>query len=172
MKFIVVRMVVSSIFLVSAFIWGHRKDWRKYYHTMCFFGMGDLIYIAVFQDNPLWLFPPAFLVPAIDEVLLIFAVFFPTTLLFLSNYPQKLWKQIMYNALWIGVYMVIEVVDLKIGVIKYYNGWNIWWSLLHNTIQFPLIVLHNKKPLFAWGIALVFLVVVMKIFDVPILMKP
>ena len=171
MKFIVVRIIVVSIFLVSTYLWGDWRNWRKYYPTMCFFGMGDLIYIAVFHDKLLWFFPPAFLVPSIDEVLLIFTVFFPTTLLFLSHYPQGIYKQIIYNSIWVGVYMIIEVIDLKIGIIEYYNGWNIWWSLLHNTVQFPLIALHHRKPLLAWGIALVFLVVMMKIFHVPIIAR-
>jgi hypothetical protein len=63
--------------------------------------------------------------------------------------------------------MFIEIIDLKIGIIEYDNGWNIWWSFLHNTIQFPLIALHHRNPLLTWVIALTFLVVIMKIFNVP-----
>jgi hypothetical protein len=134
---------------------------------MVFFGMGDLIYITVFHDKLLWRFPTNFLVPSLDELLLIFAIFFPTTLLFLSNYPNKLYKQIVYNGLWIALYMFIEIVDLKIGIVKYTNVWNLWWSLLHNTIQFPLLALHHRKPVLAWVIALIFLAIIMIIFNVP-----
>lgn len=167
MKFILVRIISICPFLISAYRWGDWKNWKKYYPSMLFFGMGDLIYVTVFHDKLLWNFPTNFLVPSLDELLLIFAIFFPTTLLILSNYPKKLCKQIVYIGAWIGLYMFIEVVDLKLGIIEYSNDWNLWWSLLHNTIQFPLIVLHHRKPVLAWIIALTFLVIMMCIFNVP-----
>jgi hypothetical protein len=171
MNYILIRIVTVSIFLVSAYKWGDWKNWKKYYPTMCFFGMGDLIYVTVFNDKPLWDFPTNFLVSPLDELLLIFGCFFPTTLVFLSRYPKKLFCQIAYNSMWIGIYMFLELINYKLGTIEYYNGWNIWWSLLHNTIQFPLIALHYKNPILTWIIALIFLVVVMKIFNVPFIVN-
>lgn len=171
MKFMLVRIIMVCVFVISAYRWGEWKNWKKYYPTMLFFGMGDLIYITVFHNKLLWKFPTNFLVSSLDELLLIFAIFFPTTLLLLSNYPKKLYNQIAFNGLWIALYMLIEIVDLKIGIIEYNNGWNIWWSLLHNTIQFPLVALHHRKPVLAWIIALIFLGVIMKIFKVPALVN-
>ena len=167
MKFILIRIISISIFFISAYRWGDWKNWRKYYPTMIFFGMGDLIYIAVFHHKPLWKFPTNFLTPSLDELLLIFSIFFPTTLLFLSNYPKKLYSQIIYIVAWVAFYMVIEIVDLMAGIIEYGSGWNLWWSLLHNTIQFPLIALHHRKPILTWIIALTFLVIIMNIFNAP-----
>lgn len=172
MKYIMIRVVSASGFFVSAYKWGDWKNWKRYYPTMVFFGMGDLIYITVFNDKPLWKFPTNFLSAPLDELLLIFSCFFPTTLLFLSNYPKKLYDQIVYNSIWVGIYMFIEIIDFKLGIIEYSNGWNIYWSLLHNTIQFPLIALHHTKPVLAWAIALVFLVVIMNIFNVPFMANP
>jgi len=122
MKFILVRIILIILFFISTYKWADWKDWKKYYPTMLFFGMGNLIYLAVFHDKLLWKFPSVLLVPALDELLLIFSIFFPTTLLFLSNYPKKLYPQIAYTTAWIAVYMLIEVVDLIIGIIEYENG--------------------------------------------------
>ncbi|WP_282433014.1 CBO0543 family protein [Desulfosporosinus sp. Sb-LF] len=166
-----IRIVSVSMFLVSAYKWGDRKNWKKYYPTMCFFGMADLIYVTVFNDKPLWDFPTNFLANSLDELLLIFGCFFPTTLVFLSHYPKKLFSQIAYNSMWIGIYISLELVNLMLGTVKYYNGWNIWWSLLHNTIQFPLIALHHRNPILAWTIALIYLVVTMKILNVPFIVS-
>jgi uncharacterized membrane protein YoaK (UPF0700 family) len=167
MKLILGRIIPICIFLISAYRWGDWKEWKKYYPTMLFFSMGDLIYIAIFHDKRLWKFPTNFLVPSLDELVLIFLIFFPTTLLFLTNYPKKLYSKIIYIVVWIALYMFIEVVDLITGIIEYSNGWNLWWSLLHNTIQFPLIALHHRKPVLTWIIALIFLAIMMNIFNVP-----
>ncbi|KNY27366.1 CBO0543 family protein [Pseudobacteroides cellulosolvens] len=171
MNYILIRIISVSIFLVTAYKWGDCKNWKKYYPTMCFVGMADLIYVAIFNDKPLWDFPTNFLISPLDELLLIFGCFFPTVLVFLSRYPKKLLNQIAYNSMWIGIYMALELINLNLETIKYYNGWNIWWSLLHNTIQFPLIALHNKNPIVAWIIALVYLVICMKSFNVPFLVN-
>ena len=139
---------------------------------MTFVGMCDLIYLTVFNDKPLWDFPTNFLVSSLDELLLIFGVFFPTTLsTFLSHYPKKTFSQIFYNSMWIGIYMSLELINLKLGTIEYYNGWNIWWSLSHNTIQFPLIALHHKNPILAWIIGVIYLVIIMKIFNIPFIVN-
>ena len=171
MNYILIRIISVSLFLISAYKWGDLKNWKKYYLTMTFVGMCDLIYITVFNDKPLWDFPTNFLVSPLDELLLIFGVLFPTTLVFLSHYPKKLFSQIVYNSMWIGIYMSLEFINLKLGTIEYYNGWNFWWSLLHNTIQFPLIALHHKNPILAWIIGVIYLVVTMKIFNVPFIVN-
>lgn len=171
MNNILIRIISVSIFLISAYKWGDWKNWKKYYPTMVFFGMGDLIYATVFYDKPLWDFPTNFLVSPLDELLLIFGCFFPTTLTFLSHYPKKAFSQIAYNSMWIGIYMSLELINIILGTIEYYRGWNIGWSLLHNTIQFPLIALHHKNPILTWVIALIFLVVIMKIFKIPIIVN-
>lgn len=167
MNYILIRFITVTVFLVSAYKWGDWKNWKKYYSTMTFFGMGDLIYITMFNDKPLWDFPTNFLVSPLDELLLIFGCFFPTVLVFLYHYPKKLFSQIAYNSLWIGIYTALELINLILGTVEYYNGWNIWWSLLHNTVQFPLIALHFKNPILAWIVAFIYLVVTMIIFNVP-----
>jgi hypothetical protein len=67
--------------------------------------------------------------------------------------------------------MGIELFTTSIGMQKNYNGWNIQWSLLHNTIQFPVVAIHHKNPILAWLIALAFLVFIMKIFNVPFIIN-
>ena len=67
--------------------------------------------------------------------------------------------------MWIAIYMFIEVVDLVTGIIKYNHGWNIWWSLFHNSIMFPLIILHYKKPITTWILTFIFLFVIINIMQ-------
>ena len=162
-----IRSFMALTWVICAYKFGDWKNWRKYYPTMLFFGMGDLIYISVFHDRPLWMFSTDFLVPSLNELFVIFTIFFSTTLIFLSRYPDKLSSQLKYNTFWILLYIGIELATGAIGMIESHNGWNIKWSILHDTIQFPLIALHHKRPVLAWTIALVFLVLIMKTFGVP-----
>jgi hypothetical protein len=170
MNFMLIRFILASILIISAYKWGDWKNWKKYYPTMLFFGMGNLIYVTVFHDKPLWKFQPSVLVPSINELFIIFTIFFSTTLLYLSNFPKNLYHKILHIILWVAIYMAIEIFTLLIGMIKYTNGWTLWWSLLHNTIQFPLLALHHRNPILTWIIALIFLVIIMKTFNVPFLL--
>ncbi len=167
MNFMFVRLIMAIIWIISSYLWGDWKNWKKYYPTLLFFGMGNLIYSTVFHNKPLWTFQSDFLVPPINELFIIFTIFFSSILLYLSKFPKTLYKQIIYISLWVGIYMSIELFATSIGMQKNYNGWTIYWSLLHNVIQFPLVILHHKNPLLAWIIALAFLAFIMNIFNVP-----
>lgn len=167
MKFTIIRLILASVWIVCAYIWGDWKNWKRYYPTMLFVGMGDLIYIAVFHDKVLWDFQEDLLVPSLNELFVIFTIFFSMTLIYLSNFPKKLFHQIIYIIFWISIYIGIELFTTSIQMQKNHNGWNIWWSLLHNSIMFPLIILHYKKPITTWILTFIFLFVIMHIFKVP-----
>lgn len=166
MKFMIIRLVKAALWIVAVYKFGDWRNWKKYYSSMLFFATGDLIYNVVFYNNRLWEFQSDFLVPSLNEIFIIFTVFFSTVLLYLSRFPKKLHHQFVYILLWIALYMVIEIFTTSIGMQINHNGWNIWWSLLHNAIQFPLIILHHKNPILAWILCFIFLIVIMNIFGV------
>lgn len=146
------------------------KQWKKYYPTLLFYGMGDLIYHTVFEKKHLWIFQSDFLAPPVNELFIYFAIFVPNILLFLSRFPERFTHQIAYIVLWIGIYMAIELFTTSIGMQRNYNGWSIRWSLLHNIIVFPLLIIHHKKYyVVSWITALAFMVLIMIIFKVPII---
>jgi hypothetical protein len=159
---------MAAVWILCAYKWGDWKNWRRYYPTMLFFGMGDLIYKLVFQGKILWKFESNLIVEPINELFVIFTIFFSTALLFLSNFPKKLSRQIIRILIYIVVYMCIEIFTTLMGMEKSYNGWNLWWSLLFNCVMFPLLILHHKNPLWAWIGAFIFLSAVMMIFNVPL----
>ena len=166
------RLIFSTVWISLAYKFSDRKNWKRYYPTLLFYGMGDLIYNVVFQDKPLWRFQVDFLVPSINGLYVYFTIFLPSILLYLSRFPKRLIHQITYIIIWIGIYLVIELYTTSIGMQKNYNGWNIWWSLLHNTIVFPMIIMHHKKHyILAWVTALTFLAFIMIVFKAPFFLK-
>jgi hypothetical protein len=161
---------MSAIWIYLLYRVGDWRNWKSYYPTLLFYGMGDLIYNVVFYNKRLWMFESDLLVFSINNLFIYFVIFVPSILLYLSKIPKGFIHQIGYIVLWVGIYLVIELFTTSIGMQKNYNGWNIWWSLLHNVIVFPLIILHHKKCyVFSWIGALTFLVFIMIVFKVPIL---
>lgn len=171
MEFMMLRFVLAGIFIISAYKWGDWNNWDKYYSTMLFFGMGDIIYFAIFHNIPLWRFETSILFPPMNELFVIFTIFFSTTLLFLSNLPKNLYHQIAYMFFWIIIYITIELFTLSIGMVTHHHGWNMWYSLLFDIILFPLLILHYQKPILAWIVAFIFLVIIMKIFTIPFMIS-
>jgi hypothetical protein len=71
-------------------------------------------------------------------------------MLFLSHYPEKsILKQVLYLALWAGIFSLHEWIAVKLGVFKYNDGWNMGWSIVLNCIAFPFVILHLKRPALA-----------------------
>lgn len=165
---LLIRGIHATLWLVAAYKFGDWKNWSKYYPTMLFMGMGDMIYNLVFYEKMLWFFNPGFLNPIVNELLVVFTIFSCTVLIFLTHFPKTLFKQFGYISLWVAIYIVIEVFMMNIGLQYSKNGWSIWWSLLHNFYQFPLIAIHHKRPYLAWTLAIAILFIIMTIFKVPL----
>jgi hypothetical protein len=43
----------------------------------------------------------------------------------------------------------VEIILYYTGELRYYNGWNVGWSILLYVGVFPLLRLHYKNPLLA-----------------------
>jgi len=66
--------------------------------------------------------------------------------LFLSNYPEEIRLKILYYLKYIGVATIIEWAAGKMDSIEYFEGWNLWWTILFYFIMFPMLRLHYRNP--------------------------
>lgn len=164
----VLFFIFSLVWIYIAYKFGDWKNWRVYYPTILFFYCGGLIYNVVFHDNLLWSFySPIFTHKFIDfyDMLTIFTA---TVLVFIPYFPKILHKQFLYTGMWIIIYSAIELLFVALGGIIYANGWTIAWSIVHNGYQFPLLIIHHKKPLLAWCLAFITLIIVSSLLKAPI----
>ncbi|MBL4953116.1 CBO0543 family protein [Neobacillus sp. OS1-32] len=168
------NVVYALIWLFAFFKWGDLKNWHKYYPTYLFFLLGDFLYLYLLSDcYPMWKYNPQ----GIDENIgltnahvsfSIMAIKYPTTtFIYLSKFPEKRIKQILYITGWVLLYIANELVDNFFNLIKYYNGWNLAWSILFNVVMFITLRVHYTRPWLAWLFSFVFVLFLWKIFDVP-----
>ena len=148
---------------------GDWRNWRKYYPTILFFWCGDLIYNIVFYKKPLWVFENPAFSHQFTDLLSLFIVFTCTVLIFIPRYPKPFGKQLVYLGYWILLYSGIEWIFYVLGGITYENGWNIWWSVLHNVYQFILLIIHQSKPILAWVLSIIILFIIASVFHVSLM---
>lgn len=161
-------VLVSIFFVISALKWGDLKNWKLYYPTMMYFAIGDLVYNFLTYNNPLWQYANPILKHTASDLLVIIVVYPSTVLLFLSYYPDKLIKKIKHIAFWVFIFSALEWIFYTIGYFTYHNGWNIWWSVVHNLLAFPLLRLHYKKPILVWPISMALAFAILVLFDIPL----
>lgn len=163
------------VWLFALFKWGDWRNWKRYYPTILFFTLGDFIYLYLLSDHyPMWRYTPQ----GIDEnigltntyiSLSIILIKYPaTTLIYLSKFPsgRKLY-QLLYVILWVLIYVLNEFIDLKLNLMKHYNGWNLYWSMLFDVVLFTTLRIHFTRPIIAWLISLLFILLLWNVFDVP-----
>ncbi|RJQ24897.1 MAG: hypothetical protein C4589_12130 [Peptococcaceae bacterium] len=161
------EFVVAFMAFFVAWKWGDWKNWQIYYPTILYFIIGDLVYIILTYNYPLWKCESVIVNNTFNDLLIAVVVYPSTVLLFLPYIPEKTTNQITYIVMWAIIYSVIEWVYYSLGYFSYHNGWNIGWSILFNFIMFPLLWLHYKKPLLAWPISMVLAFLVIIIFRIP-----
>ena len=162
-----IRILLAIMFICLCFKWGDWKHWRLFYPTILFYIIFDLSYNILFYKKPLWLYTGSFWNSTFADYFVTFVTFPPSIILFLTNFPTKILKQVKYIVFWVFSVSFLEYIVYINGGIKYYNGWNIGWSILFNFIMYPLLFLNYKKPLLSWGIAIPLTFSLMFIFKIP-----
>jgi hypothetical protein len=148
----VVYLFGFAAWVVAAWKWGKWNNLQQYLSTIYFMIMGNLLYSYLTGMHMLWSFesPNWHINNSFFELILIFLVYPCVVILFLSHYPIGWMKQVLYNLLYIFVFISNEWIAYKLGVFSYHDGWNIWWSLLVDSLIFPMLRLNQVKPVIAY----------------------
>jgi hypothetical protein len=172
---LILNAIYAALWLLAFFIWGDLKEWKKYYPTLLFFIMCDILYLYLLSDfYPMWSYNPQ----GIDEDIVltnthvnlsIMLVKYPaTTFIYLSKFPKGgKGKKVLFYLAWVFIYIMNEAVDIKLNLIEYDNGWNFYWSILFNFFIFFILRVHYLKPLVAWVLSFIFIVFLWNVFDIP-----
>ncbi|WP_085522832.1 CBO0543 family protein [Tuberibacillus sp. Marseille-P3662] len=154
-------IIITLFALMIAWKYGDWRHWGKYYPTILFMIVGNLIYGMKAPTHPFWLYHSHIFPNHISMILLITLIQYPCYMLVYLYQVDKSShsKKISYMMIWIGCFSFIEWAAQKTGNIHYYNHWSLVKSLLFNSFMFPVLYLHYKRPLWAWtcaGIVIIF----------------
>ena len=155
-------LIIISIF--SCWKYGDWKNWRLYYPTILYLIIGDVVCDNLTYRVPLWSYNNNIY----TDLLMIVFIYPCTVILFLTNYPKLIKRQVGYLLLWVFVYSSIEYIAYISSGFFYSNGWTIGWSILFNCIMFPLLYFHYKKTLWVWPISMALAFIVLYIFKIPL----
>ncbi|MBD2867191.1 CBO0543 family protein [Paenibacillus arenilitoris] len=163
-----VAIIYSSLWILAAFKFGDR-NWERYYPTMLFAAIGNLLYELICYDFQLWQLEPNGLPVAMIPILLLITVGMPlSTWIFLSRYPED--KGVLgkagYILLFIAIFILLEYISVLTGAITYHNDWNLFWSFLFNIVMFIMLRIHYRKPLFGLMLSAAYTGLLIVMFDV------
>ena len=160
--------LLTLIVLAFTFQWGDWRNWKQYYPTILFWALGNLIYLYLTIDKPLWKITTHIPTPLAD-ILMTIVIFPCVILLFLPYFPDKnIVTKILYIGLWTLIFSFIEWYALQIQHFAHYNGWNFTYSVIFNVGMFTLLQIHYKDSRWAWLISLVTGVFIMTYFKIPL----
>lgn len=171
---VLVKMNIAFgiMFLLIGWRFGDWKNLGKYYSTILFLIIGDLLYNVLTYNNPIWKYNKDWMLAnhTLVNLWIMITVYPATVITYLFYFPKNKIKQIFYILFWVILYFVWELLELNVlGLIKHYHGWNMWWSLLFDIILFVMLPIHHKRPLLAWGLSIFVIIFFLIIFDVNVL---
>ncbi|OIK09346.1 hypothetical protein BIV60_24250 [Bacillus sp. MUM 116] len=72
-----------------------------------------------------------------------FLIMIPSIFIYLSKFTETKGKRILYVTWWIIGFVILEWIGVNFfNSMNHDNGWNIWWSLLFDSVMFPMLRLH------------------------------
>lgn len=164
------HLALNIFTIIVTWKWSDWRSWQKYHPTLLFLPMMSLVYnfLALSSEYFLWHAKPDFLFSKTVVELTYTAILLPcTVLLFLSNYPSKPVKVLLYFLKYIVIYSCVEALLYITGRFEYHNSWSIWHSVLFYCLMFPSIIIHHRKPLLAYIIFLLITFLGIWYFKVP-----
>ncbi|MDR7000746.1 CBO0543 family protein [Neobacillus niacini] len=123
-------------------VWG---NFDRCYPTLLYMVVGNLTYEYIAHTKfHLWELKQIGSIPEIwADLIYLFFMVVPATLIYLTNYPDTPMKRIFYIMKWVFIFTMVEWVGGRyFNAIDHYNGWNIWWSLFFNFVMFTTLRLH------------------------------
>lgn len=75
------------IAIIVCYIFGDWKHWQKYYPTIQFFIIGDLIYGVLFRNTMLWMYVTDILNHTLVNLLMMFILYPSITMVFILCLP-------------------------------------------------------------------------------------
>lgn len=160
---------MAILFILAAWRWGDWRHWQKYHSTILYFLLGDVFYMVLTSNYPLWQHQP---MPPIHSYIGVeiccLVTFASTALIYLGLFPNGVGKSMLWIGFWVVLYSLIEVIYLHFGAIKHFNGWTMLYSVLFNMMTFPMLRLHFRRPLLTYVISIPIAVAILVIFKVPI----
>ena len=165
-------IIIGFISILCAWKWGDWRNWTKYLSTIQYLIIGDMLENLFTKNYSLWSYPhpPNFLpTHLLNSLFMMFTIYPSTMLIFLYHFPKsKLFKQILYMLIWIILWLVFELIMVFNGLCVYSHGWTYGWSVVFVFIMVPMLVLHYKRPLWAYILSVPITVFLLWWFHVPV----
>jgi hypothetical protein len=160
-------ILLALISILLCYKLGDWRNWKKYYPTTLFFILSNAVCIDLTCNHPLWLYKPTVINETFTDLFISITAYPSTVMMFIPHFPKEKIKILLHISLYAAVYTAAEFMAVKLGSFTYHNGWNIWCTVIFNFLLFPILMLHYKKPLCAWLIALIAPHVLFFIFKIP-----
>jgi hypothetical protein len=158
-------------FVTAALIWGDWRNWQKYYSTILFTYVVNLVELVLTYNYTLWRFHDSLPglpnhVPTVFVIL--FINFTSSILIFLGRFPHRKWQQLLWTLLFIAINSLLEWIALPTHHITYDHGWTFGWSVAINCLMYLILRLHYTRPPLAWAVTLACFVFFIWHFHIPI----
>ncbi|HUC93784.1 MAG TPA: CBO0543 family protein [Paenibacillus sp.] len=165
------HLTVALITVLAVWIRRDWRDWTRYHTTLLYIAFGNAMYNFICANYLLWeLHPDFFPDHAVTEFVYTLITFPGCALMYLSRYPEGagVMRQIRHILSWVLIFAGVELFFALTGRICYQYGWNLGWSVLFDSVMFPMLLLHHRRPLAAYLLSVPIAAVLIWYFKVPI----
>jgi hypothetical protein len=140
-------LLFTAIYLLVAVPMTEWTKWKKYYPTIQYYVICDLLYNFLFYNHTLWEYHSVeteWLNHTIIDLIFTFLII-PVAIYFYLSFLPEGKKWIVYIAGWVALFTLVEFFFHQRGLFLYQNGWNAKWSLIFNMILFTMLRLHYRS---------------------------
>ncbi|MFZ5967067.1 MAG: CBO0543 family protein [Bacillota bacterium] len=163
-------MITGLLAVLICWKWGDWKNWEKYYPTILYFILIDLVTNFLTAHHPLWEYEGNLLMinHTFSNLFIAFAVYPAIVMIYIPYYPKKLVNQILYILLWTSICTFLEYISFRLGYFSHHNGWHFGWTIGFDITMFAMLRLHYQRPLLTWPLSAILMTVTLWYLGLPL----
>lgn len=146
------RLVFIVLIWLGAFYISDWRNWKKFHSTILFMIAGSFMVGLITYNHTLWDLTSELGGHVLNDFLIAILFFPPTLLIYFTHYPinKGVSRKLFYITIWAILFTIVEMVEYFLDNINYNHDWNIWKSLILNLAMFSVLTVHQTKPLLAY----------------------
>ncbi|MDQ0253035.1 hypothetical protein J2S74_000407 [Evansella vedderi] len=161
-----------SVIFLLIYLNHKSKNWskvRKHWRVMVYVSLVNTIYYVLCHRKLVWDFRDDYF--SVKFIRLINVIFIAPLiiLLFLSRMPSK--HQFNYIVRWATGSSIVEWVALKLKMLTYRYGWNLFWTWVLYIKMYLYSFLYSRKPSLVWILTVTSIYMFGTVFKIPFALR-
>jgi len=109
------HIFLAVVSIAICYKFGDWRNWSKYYSTILFFILSNVVCILLTYNHTLWLYETKILNHTFCDLFISITVYPSIVMLFIPKFPKKITESITHISFYVAIFTIAEFIGMTLG---------------------------------------------------------